>query len=205
MNRRDWLRTVAALAPATAMSSHLADPKGSDQLLIVTDTPEQVIQHLRPNLPSDVLVDVRRVTHSLQEVTIVRSGVIIDPRVAPRVDSGIRDLHGLLRRRQTPATHLVSISRPSRRTSEVAVFEQNGRTVERVDRTRSYRHIEIHGTLGSTVFSLQQGQLSVVRSSCRHELCRKSGPIRSGRIVCVPNRLVASIAEPAAAYDAMTG
>jgi hypothetical protein len=56
-----------------------------------------------------------------------------------------------------------------------------------------------------TVFAVDDGQVRVRSSSCRHELCRNCGKVSSGRIVCAPNRLVATVAGVRSPYDAITG
>ncbi len=205
MNRRDWLKMLAAGAPAAVLYPHIAQAAHSDTYLIVTDNPDRVLATIKPKLPQNALIENRRVEPSLQDLTIIRNGAIVDPRLAADVDPGVHDLVAYLRSRSAPGTRLVTIEpHPVPRSREVR-FEQAGQVVEYIDLSKSYREIVIRGTQGPTVFSLDEGRLRVVRSSCRHELCKRSGAIGSGRLVCVPNRLVASVDGSSYLYDAITG
>ena len=205
MNRRDWLKLLAAGAPAALLASHREGWARDDVYLVVTDDPEPVVASILKTIGRSARVDQRPVAPSPQDLTIIRDGAVIDPRIADGVDRPTRDLIAYLRGKRTPGTRLVTIDRGPRGRSHRVYFEHDGQIVESVDRRKSYQRIVVPGTQGSTEFSLMEGKLRVIRSSCRHELCRRSGAIRSGRIVCVPNRLVASIDGSVRMFDAITG
>lgn len=205
MNRRDWLKLLAAGAPAALLASHRAGWARDDVYLVVTDDPEPVVASILKTIGRSARVHQRPVAPSPQDLTIIREGAVIDPRIADGVDRPTRDLIAYLRSKRTPGTRLVTIDQGPREKSHRVYFEHDGQIVESVDRRKSYQRIVVPGTQGSTEFSLMEGKLRVIRSSCRHELCRRSGSIRSGRIVCVPNRLVASIDGSARMFDAITG
>ena len=88
----------------------------------------------------------------------------------------------------------------------MVVFEHDGQVCDQIPLHDNFARIEMPGLLGPTVFTLQDGRLSVVTSSCRHQLCKKMGARAGGRIICAPNRLVATLPRPASmGLDAVTG
>lgn len=207
MNRRDWMKLVVAGAPA-ALFYPGAAARPRDSLFIITDDPQQAIATLagalRPVLPG-MRIDQRTIAPSPQDVTIIRSGRVIDPTTDSNVDKRITDLAARLRTRRTPGTRLVSIEPRLEAQPRHIRFECDGRVVDAISADRSYSRITIPGAQGETVFSFQEGRLAVVRSSCRHELCKRTGATRSGRIICAPNRLVATVGRGSHGLDAITG
>jgi hypothetical protein len=110
-----------------------------------------------------------------------------------------------VRARTTPGTVLLTVEAPRPHGGDTIVLASDGRTCEHVDPRRTYGRIVIPGALGPMVFQLRDGRLSVVEASCRHALCRKMGARASGRILCAPNRVVATLPGSQARLDAWTG
>ncbi len=206
MNRRDWMKMVAVGMPVAAAYRRHGEAEVANALLIVTDDPHAVI----PLAIAAAGMNAAQAVHSLrpiepsrQDLTIVRGGRVIDPASEPQ--GPLAELARRLRDNRTPGTFLVSLEARRPPAKQGVVFESGGKVVETIRAGRSYRSITIPGATGDTVFSLQDGVLRVVSSSCRHQLCRRSGGVRSGRIVCAPNRLVASLRGPAPGLHAITG
>jgi len=138
-------------------------------------------------------------------LTVLTSAGLLDPAKAD-VPTALADLARELRERRAPANFLLSLQQPLDRSGEL-IIESDGRIVDSVNLARDYRSIVVQGPCGPTEFSIGRGLVSVERSSCRHKNCEKMGGLRSGRIICAPNRLVAHVAggRAGAPLDALSG
>jgi len=141
---------------------------------------------------------------SAQDLTVIHNGQVIDPRGSD-LSREIREFSRELRDRKNPGHTLITVSLEQSSPKHAVVFEYNGKIMERLDARKNYDRIEMPGTQGKTTFKLRDGRLSVVESSCRHNLCAKMGPVQTGKIICAPNRLVASIDADRSQFDSITG
>lgn len=217
MNRREWLKILAggtaAAAGAGTLATTLSLPTRSFDRLsyyAITVDPAHVanlILAATKTNPAAVTISVRRVAPSAPDITVVRNGVVFDPTAA-EAPAALDHLARVLRQGKRPATHLVSVEPDlpvHERDPNRIIFEVDGRVVESVDRNAEYQRIDISGTQGITSFSVGNG-LRVLSSSCRHKLCMRCGGVRSGRIICAPNRLVATIGNHrTTTFDTITG
>ena len=87
MNRRDWLKLLAAGAPAALLASHREGWARDDVYLVVTDDPEPVVASILKTIGRSARVDQRPVAPSPQDLTIIRDGAVIDPRIADEIPS----------------------------------------------------------------------------------------------------------------------
>lgn len=189
-------------------------PTGTAAWFMVTDDPRGDVRRLREVLGLDSFEAYRLSAASIapsdQDLTVLRapgtgSSELIDPSSAPSVNDDLRGLAHRLRRRNTPATTLLSVEPVREPLRNEIVFEVGGQIVEVVPARDSWNRIEIEGRQGRTSFRLDDDGLRVTASSCRHELCRRFGARRGGRIICAPNQLVAHMPAVATSLHGITG
>lgn len=211
MTRRELLKTISVLGTgavaagawvqmhATARASYVA----------VTAAPGVDLAHLQRLAGFDahpaMHVSVLPIEPAAQDLTLLVDGRLLDP-TQPHAGAGtLAGFAAELRRRREPGRFLLTVE-PARPAGEGVVrFEVDGVLHDQVGLDRDYRRIEVPGAMGTTVFRVEKGRVSVVEASCRHALCRKTGPCASGRIVCAPNRLVATLPAASSLIDAVTG
>jgi hypothetical protein len=90
-----------------------------------------------------------------------------------------------------------------------------GRTVHiEVDGRPSYilpldkdRTVTVEGPLGKTWIEIKDRRVRVTDSPCRNKLCIQQGWVRSGTIICLPNRVVITVGDhdKSTTVDATTG
>jgi hypothetical protein len=127
-----------------------------------------------------------------QDLTVIKGDKIIDPFKSKDLDESITAFAYELRGRTQPGRYLLTAENQEQIKNTV-LFQINNRVSEEIQLFRDYESIIIPGYIGNTEFSLTAGKLKVIRSSCNHNICKKTGEISNGKIVCVPNRLVAVI------------
>jgi len=137
---------------------------------------------------------------------IIDNGQLVNPRRVIGLEPGLTDFADALWARKSTGEHLIKIETPRFVQNDLVLFEVNGEIVEQVSLQNNYRQIAIAGKNSGTSFELKEGYLSVTQASCRHEVCKKIGPTYSGRIICAPNKLVATV-NPAhrRLFDGITG
>lgn len=208
MNRRDALKLIPVAGLALWGGKHLLSSRDVMACYMITEAPEpdaRRLMRLAGFDSRDVHVTTMPVAPSAQDLTIIWNGTPIDPATDPTVSDELASLARMLRARPGRGHRLIAIEPRAERDDAAITFEVNGIVQERVSTDRSYRRIAIAGVAGSTVFRLDGGRLSVVEASCRHQLCRKMRGQTSGRIICAPNRLVATLPPSYRTVDAMTG
>ena len=70
------------------------------------------------------------------------------------------------------------------------------------------RVVSVEGPQGKTVVEIKDYQVRVIESPCHNKLCIQTGWVRSGAVVCLPNRVVVTLGDPAKhkkIVDATTG
>ncbi|MFO0753703.1 MAG: NusG domain II-containing protein [Thermodesulfovibrionales bacterium] len=69
------------------------------------------------------------------------------------------------------------------------------------------RTVEVEGPLGRTVIEIRHGRARVTDSPCRNRICMHQGWIRSGAVVCLPNRVMMRVtgAEAGRELDGVSG
>ncbi len=142
---------------------------------------------------------------SAQDLALLVGGVLVDPGRSGAVPPELATFVQAMRARKTPGHVLLAIEPEAPAAGAAVVFECDGVVVEQIALDKNYRRIELPGALGQTVFQLRDGRLSVTEASCRHQLCRKMSGHTAGKIICAPNRLVATITGSPVGVDAVTG
>ncbi len=210
MNRRQLLKTLslAGLTPLVTSFAPWSPAPRRASSFIITDRPSEDVPRLLRLLGLDAAsarVTKTPMQPAAQDLSLLRDGRLIDPTM-PEVPDALARFAAELRARAQPGALFVSIE-PRRDTPrDVVVFEYDGQVYDQIPLHRSFDRIEMPGLMGPTVFALREGRLSVVTSSCRHQLCKKIGARAGGRIICAPNRLVATLPRPASiGLDAVTG
>lgn len=207
MNRRVLIRNISlAVAGGTFVSGLDWDSlEDADSYSIVTDNPGEARATLRRfecDQQHGYAVTTTTIGPAPQDFAVVRTGKLVDPEALTGWE---RDLLEDLRGRKSFGHSVVTAERRSRQPIGTVDFRVKGRLLERISLDESYGQIEIAGVHGATIFTVDNGQVYVRSSSCRHQLCRKCGKVTSGRIVCAPNRLVATVSGSRSPYDAITG
>jgi hypothetical protein len=69
------------------------------------------------------------------------------------------------------------------------------------------RTVAVEGPLGKTFIEIKGQRVRVTDSPCRNKLCIEQGWVRSGTIICLPNRVVVTVGDhnKSAKVDATTG
>lgn len=207
-DRQRFLRMAAWTGAGAAIGGLGVLPVagGPESFFLITSDPDRDRERLlRITGPSrGAAVDVQLIQPAGQDLGLILNGRLVNP-VQNRACNGLRDMAYELRRRSEQGCYFVTISAGNQGPSDEIVIEVDGRVVRRVGMNETDTKIVVPGMYGQTVFSLRDGALAVTKFSCRHGLCRKLGWVRTGRIVCAPNRLVASIGRNGAGLDALTG
>ena len=69
------------------------------------------------------------------------------------------------------------------------------------------RTITVEGPLGKTLIEIKDQRVRVTDSPCRNKLCIQQGWVRSGTIICLPNRVAITVGDhdKSTTVDATTG
>lgn len=176
---------------------------------LITDRPtgdlERLLQLTRTADGSRASIQWAHIRPTLPDVGIIENGRLINPIQAGVVEPKLRDFVYELRSRKRAGEHLIKIESRRLGGNDLVVFSVDGEIVDQVSLRNNYRQIVIAGRRGSTSFELHDGYLSVAKTSCRHEICKKMGKINLGRIICAPNKLVATIDPSQHLVDGITG
>lgn len=211
ISRRRFLELSAVLGVAAISGGLPLVSRGRKEraYFLLTDRPtydlERLLQLTRLSDANGLSIERTGIQPAAADLGIIEAGRLIDPGLANGLDSELKDFAHELRSRRRPAEQLIRIEPGQPGEADVVVFRVNGEVVERLSLRNNYRQITVAGDPGSTTFRLQDGYLSVTQASCRHEICKKMGPIRSGRIICAPNKLVATINPSPGRLDGITG
>lgn len=210
LDRREFLK-VTSIAGAGVLAAGLPLLKTKAQentLVLVTDSPDRDIRALLQTahrlVGKNPGIETHPVQPAVQDLSVIRDSHLLDPMQSGDISSDLRAFAHEMRNRQGTGNTCVTISARNRSDGKYVTFQVDGRTVERVERSKSYSSIVIPGAQGDTQFTLKDGKLSAVSSSCRHDICVKMGEKRSGRIICAPNKLVATI-DGKRRVDSITG
>jgi hypothetical protein len=209
MDRRTFLRVSAFAGIAGVLTGFsLWKPHRSrTTFMLITADPQKDVTKLKRLAQNYDLVNPRVMKRSVlpssQDITLVVDGQLHDP--GKRItDHDLCEFALELRGRKHPGTILITLEEAPVQGKEV-VFQNNGKIVESISLNRNYQCIDIPGELGNTRFRINNRRIRVVHSSCKYHLCEKMGEIEQGKIICAPNRIIASIPESVSRYDALTG
>lgn len=209
MNRRDALKMIPVAGLAFLGGRYLMRSDRTITCYAISDAPEADVTRLLRLLDfsraSDVDVTALSVAPVAQDLTLIIAGRTVDPVTDPATPRALAAFAREVRDRPRDGHRMIAIEGASPSHSGVVRFEVDGIIREEVPVGKCYARIEISGAMGNTAFRLNDGRLSVIEASCRHELCRKMRARSSGRIICAPNRLVATLPRPHGLIDAMTG
>ena len=77
---------------------------------------------------------------------------------------------------------------------EIVIYTEQG-LLDRIPINTSYKNIIAKGPQGKTEIAIDNGLVSVVKSTCRHKLCEKAryGSNTNDVIACAPNRVIIKI------------
>ena len=211
ISRRRFLKMSALLGVGTISGGlpWLRPRPNERSYFLITDNPAGDLGRLLriTGLAGDrsASIEYTSIQPSLLDLGIIEDGWLIDPRRTSGLEPELTDFANALRARKSTGKHLIKIETPRLDQNDLVLFEVNGEIVERVSLQNNYRQIAVAGKNSGTTFELKDGYLSVTQASCRHEVCKKIGPIYSGRIICAPNKLVATINPAQRLFDGITG
>lgn len=211
ISRRRFLKMSALLGVGTISGGlpWLRPRPNERSYFLITDNPAGDFTRLLriTGLAEDkgASIEYTCIQPSFLDLGIIDGGRLVDPRRVIGLEPELTDFANALSARKSTGKHLIKIETPRFVQNDLVLFEVNGEIVEQVSLRNNYRQIAIAGKNGGTSFELKDGYLSVTQASCRHEVCKKIGPIYSGRIICAPNKLVASINPAQRLFDGITG
>jgi len=210
MNRRDFLKISSLVGTGAIVVGFPIWKIGrpSRSYFLVTDNPVRDVQHLLRivdlGFHVEPSVESFPILPSGQDLGIIEEGRLIDPTRKNQIPGDLKNLAFELRSRRTKGHYLVSMEEYQKDPKNLITFEVNGLIMEQIRPGRNYNQIALQVKHGKSIFRLQDGRLSVVEASCRHELCKKIGGIQSGKIICAPNKLVATIKSDNTLLDGIT-
>ncbi|MCF7803370.1 MAG: NusG domain II-containing protein [Candidatus Marinimicrobia bacterium] len=210
IDRRTFLRTATFAGVGVAAAGlPLWKPEAAElNVMLVTMNPERDAKKLLGRfdaLGANPVVETHPVTPAAQDLSVIRNGQLLDPSRGNGLPSEIREFAREMRSRSVDGGYCVTISTGEKSTKNTATFTVDGKVVEQVDLTKDFENIVIPGAQGDTEFRLHDGKLRATKSSCKHDICLKMGPVESGRIVCAPNKLVAKVSAQSRQVDGVTG
>jgi hypothetical protein len=209
MNRREALRLLPLAGLAIWSGWQPGRPLPAMACYMVSNAPQADIDMLM-RLPGfagvrGLEITTRSMAPAAQDLTLIRGGEAVDPVQDPAVPPALAAFARSVRERPGHGHRLIAIEQGRRAPGDLVRFEVNGVVQDQVALDRNYARIAIAGAAGRTVFRLENRELTVIEASCRHELCRKVRAQGTGRIICAPNRLVATLPPGAGGVDAITG
>lgn len=211
MNRRQFLKTVSFVSTGAIVTGVAFGKMESNtwSFFLVTDQPDADIARLTKIIGRKRMnaarVETSPIAEANQDLSYIQNGQLQDPTKSNSLNSGMISLARKMRSRQAGGHFIVTIDLQGKRNSNLVEFELDGEIIERIPVQRNYQDITIPGEYGTTSFKLNDKTLSVTEAGCKHELCKKMGNIRAGRIVCAPNKLVATINGQSNRLDGITG
>lgn len=212
MDRREFLKRATLFGGgAMAVSLLFGTEAGAaeTQYFLITNHPAEdtrrLLRLVGVHSRTGIRVQSTPIRPSAQDLSLISGGRVMDPGRDPKITQALRRLTAELRNRPVRAHTLVHIAKEVKQEKNTARFEVDGHVVEQVDLATDYSNIVIPGVQGETTFRVRNGRLSVVTSSCRHHLCQKMGARWQGRIICAPNKLVASVSGGRSTLDGITG
>lgn len=208
MNRRDFLKISSVAGLGLVAGVPLLEGSTRNAYYLISDQPEADTANLLDFLSSRDRISAEIITSPVkpaaQDLTVIQNGSVIDPR-SGKLNARFIQFSKDLRARRAQGHTLITIGIRQTSPKNSVRFEQDGRVIDQIDLRKNYNRIEMPGMMGKTAFQLQNGQLSVLESSCRHDLCAKMGSVKSGKIICAPNRLVATVNSDKSVFDGITG
>lgn len=175
---------------------------------IITDKPASDLRRLlyiTKIANNKANIEYASIRPSFPDLGIVENGRLIDPIQSHGLDPDLQNFAHELRSRKRVGMHLVKVDAPGLDGNDTVVFQVNGEIVEQVSLQNNYQKIILVGEEGKTSFKLQNSFLSVTQAPCRYKVCREMGPINCGKIICAPNKLVATINPTYRLVDGITG
>lgn len=199
LDRREFLKmaSIAGTGVLAAGLPLLKTKASENTVVLITDSPEQdirkILQSASGLIGKNPAIDSHPIRPAAQDLSVISNTQVLDPTQSGDVSSDIRTFASEMRNRRGEGNTCVTIGTRNNSDGKYVTFQVDGRTVERIDRSKTYNDIVIPGSQGDTRFSLKNGKLAAVESFCRHDICVKMGEKHSGRIICAPNKLVATI------------
>jgi len=211
MNRRNFIKISSSVGAWVFVSGlpSLKTGKPVYSYFLVTDNPvrdsKSLLHTINLNLNIKPQVESFPIQPSNQDLGIIKNGSLLDPTNTDEIPEELKSFTFKLRSRKTKGNYLVSIEEFQKVSKDIITFFVNGRMVNQVNPEKDYSCIVIEGEQGNTVFRFINGKLSVRNTSCRNQICQKTGGIRTGKIICAPNKLVATINQKQPLIDGITG
>ncbi len=211
MDRRGFLK-LASLVGAGAVASAIPLTRRAEgqeaQYYLVTGSPDRDLARLLDHLEirrSSVRITTSPITATNQDLSIILGGEVVDPVRGNQGNRKLKDMALRLRERSDLGPTLLTVTPWESRENNLVTFEVNGKVEDQLPLNRDFESIIISGSHGDTEFQIKQGIVSVTHSSCKNQVCRSMSGITNGRIICAPNKLVASVRNTGFAVDSITG
>ncbi len=212
MDRRGFLKIASMIGAGAAVStfSIWKPAAGMDRkFFLITDNLHQDVERVKQAAGiasvDKLQISTTPIQSANQDLSIMWNSRLHDPAKDPEISESVRTLTRKLRSRSHKGHLLVTIESKNPQQDNLVNFEVDGRVVEQVALDRDYDEVVIPGAQGNTAFRIRNGKVVVTESSCRHSLCEKVGTQHTGRIICAPNKLVATIQNSRHRLDSITG
>lgn len=207
MNRRTFLSLGATSLAAIGLvkgnklfAGNLVPAKqNSFSLKILTDKPELAIKYTSAILPNLTKKNIRINETPLQgsfigDITLTQNGRLVNYKSANSIAAEqLRSIGKILQLPKNISNPvLISFSTPETNSEpeKVQIF-RNNIMVDEFDLKSVNKIHTVSGIKGELSFSLKNGKVKVVDTSCKHKTCMHIGEIHhSGQeIICIPNNI----------------
>ena len=208
MNRRKFLKVSSVAGLGLVAGVPLLKASSGNAYYLISGSPDEDAARLlrllsvRDRFVTEV--STMPIKPASQDLTVILNGTVIDPR-SGELNNKLASFSNDMRAREAAGHTLVTVATQNSSPKHSVTFEYEGKVVDRLGLNTDRNRIEMPGVMGKTAFRIEDGQLSVLESSCRHELCAKMGSVRSGKIICAPNKLVATVNGDHSRFDGITG
>ncbi|HKJ68060.1 MAG TPA: NusG domain II-containing protein [bacterium] len=212
MDRRGFLKIASLIGAGAAVSTFsIRTPVAATerQFFLITDQPHKDAARLKQAAgiasADELSMNTTPIQPANQDLSIMWNSKLRDPLKDAAIPKSVRNFTRQLRSRPYKGHLLVTLERRQRKPDNTVEFEVDGQLMEQVNLDRDYNEIVIPGVQGNTTFRIRDGEVVVTESSCRHSLCEKVGTLHTGRIICAPNKLVATVHSTHQHLDSITG
>ena len=180
----------------------------SEPVIIAGKNYYGILKKLFDETRSNLFDNGGAVTYSIKKISKqIKSDIIISDNQNPiysinaDMDSKLRNLRLELKERKADV-YLSAVfnqfdflySLISSNHKEIVIYSEN-KLFDRIPINSLYKNIEVKGPQGITEIEADNGLVRVVKSTCRHKLCEKTGyAANTGDVLaCAPNRVLVKI------------
>lgn len=182
----------------------------SEPLIIADKYYRDILTRVNSELRRDLFEKNGTVTYSIKKINKdVKSDIIVSDdhntvySTNADMDTEMRNIRTELRGLKADVFFSIVYNQPGMFSSLInpggvnIVIRNDKGIFDKIPINTSYRNIIVNGPQGKTGIAVKHGLVNIVKSTCRHKLCEKSGyAANAGDIIaCAPNKVLIKIEE----------